>query len=144
MHLLSEYDSYRSSHIFAANDKPLSFFVSFYDIPQISKKIESSARTIARKVLYQKSKKVTRTLENYMDHYLHSCLMKRRLMKLKSISALCCLVFMNNSCTSRTELFRKFPVKSDNFDGFCHKLTFKILNRIEFTRNKLFEKLIEI
>ena len=79
-----------------------------------------------------------------MDHYFRSCLMKRRLMKLKSISALCCLMFMNNSCTSRTELFRKFPVKSDNFDGFCHKLKVKILNRIEFTRNKLFEKLIEI
>ena len=58
MHLLSEYDSYRSSHIFAANDKPLSFFVSFYDIPQINKKIESSACTFSRKVLYQKVSKL--------------------------------------------------------------------------------------
>ena len=60
MHLLSEYDAFRSSYISDASDEPLSFFVSFYDIAQISKKIESSARTIARKVLYQKSKKVTR------------------------------------------------------------------------------------
>ena len=42
MHLLSEYDAFRSSYISDASDEPLSFFVSFYDIPQINKNIQSS------------------------------------------------------------------------------------------------------
>ena len=42
MHLLSEYDAFRSSYISDTSDEPLSFFVRFYDIPQINKNIQSS------------------------------------------------------------------------------------------------------
>ena len=90
----------------------------------------------------KKIKKATRTSGNYTDHFFHRTV--RRLMKFKSISVTCCLIFMSSSCTNRTELFRKLLVKSDNFDRFCRMFTFNFLNHIEFTRNKLFAKKPEL